>query len=428
MNVYLDSLGCRLNRSEVEELAAQLAKAGHRVCTDPETADAIVVNTCAVTVRAERKTVRRLSALAGRNPRAPLAVMGCYATLAPSACAALPGVQWVVPNSRKRELPGALSGQEASGFAPWTARPPVGVAPGGRTRSSLKVQDGCNSRCTYCLASRLRGPPRSLPVSGAVARARAMVRAGCKEIVLTGLNLGSYGLDLRETHNLRGLVRALLDQTDLVRLRLSSVEPWDVDASFLELWADPRLCSQLHLPLQSGCDATLARMGRPISTSEFEGLARAARAAVPDMAITTDAIAGFPGESEQEFQESLGFVADMGFSGIHVFPFSPRPGTPAARLPSAVPWEVRLDRARRLREVGRASALRYQTRFVGRSMDVLWERQRGGGQWRGLTSNYLRVTTRSPEELHNQILPTMLLDAGRGQVAGVICSAGRSST
>jgi threonylcarbamoyladenosine tRNA methylthiotransferase MtaB len=241
-------------------------------------------------------------------------------------------------------------------------------------------------------------------VNDVVAEMQALVDADCQEAVLTGVV---------------ELVVALLDRTDLPRLRLSSLEPWDLDETFFDLWGNPRLCRQLHLPLQAGCDETLRRMGRRITTAEFAGLVEAARAAIPSMAVTTDIIVGFPGEDEAAFRASYDFVVAMEFARLHVFPYSPRPGTPAARLPDQVRREVRGVRARVMRELGDEQALRFRQRFVGQEMMVLWEQRRRDGLWTGLTDNYLRVIAHG-DDLHNRLTRTRLLAVKNGCLVGEV--------
>jgi threonylcarbamoyladenosine tRNA methylthiotransferase MtaB len=411
--IYLHSLGCRLNESEVEAMARRFASAGHAIVTDPVEADVCVVNTCAVTAEAARKSRHCVRALARANPAARLAVTGCYATLAPERCAALPGAAWVVPNADKEGLVAAvlptLSRPAAAG-----AGPPVRL----RTRAFVKVQDGCDNHCTYCVVRLLRGPARSQPLDDVVRQVRALVEAGCQEAVLTGVNLGSYGRDLGLADGLYTLVAALLARTALPRVRLSSLEPWDLDERMFGLWESARVCRQLHLPLQSGCDETLRRMGRRTTTAAFARLVEAAQAAIPDLAVTTDVIVGFPGEDATAFRASRDFVAGMGFARLHVFPYSPRPGTPACRLPGQVARAVRRDRARAMRELGAAKASRFRRRFVGRDMTVLWEQRAHDGLWTGLTDNYLRVVARAEGNLHNTITATRLLAVENGHLIG----------
>ncbi|MBC7227615.1 MAG: tRNA (N(6)-L-threonylcarbamoyladenosine(37)-C(2))-methylthiotransferase MtaB [Thermoflexales bacterium] len=412
---YLHSLGCRLNQSEVEALARRLAARGHRVVDDPAQADICVVNTCAVTAEAERKTRHLLRALARVNPQARIAVLGCAATLRSEELAAFPNVAWVIPNEEKdRAAERILGSLSAAGGVARGA----GVRP--RTRAFVKIQDGCDNACTYCIVHILRGPVRSCPPEEVVAEIAARVREGYREAVLTGVNIGAYGQDLGLKGGLAALVRAILTRTDLPRLRLSSVEPWDVDESLLALWPDPRLCRQLHLPLQSGCEATLRRMGRRMTAAEYAGLVERIRDAVPEMAITTDIIVGFPGEDEAEFAESLAFVERMAFARLHVFPFSPRPGTPAARMEGQVPEPVVRERAARMRELGERLAARYRRQFLGREMEVLWERRRRDGRWHGLTDNYLQVVTVCPADLHNRITGTRLVGEDNGFLTGEV--------
>ena len=289
-----------------------------------------------------------------------------------------------------------------------------------RTRAFVKIQDGCDNACTYCIVHILRGPVRSRPLEEVVAEIAERVREGYQEAVLTGVNIGAYGRDLGLESGLAGLIAAILDRTDLPRLRLSSVEPWDVDEPLLALWPNPRLCRQLHLPLQSGCEATLRRMGRRITAAGYARLLERIRAAVPEMAVTTDIIVGFPGEDEAEFAESLAFVERMEFARLHVFPFSPRPGTPAARMGGQVPEPVMQERAARMRDLGERLAARYRRRFLGQEMAVLWERRRRDGFWHGLTDNYLQVVTTCPADLHNRITSTRLVGEQNGFLVGEV--------
>ena len=412
MDIYLCSLGCRLNQSEIETMARRFAAAGHIVVGDPAQADVCVVNTCAVTAGAERKSRHRVNALARANPEARIAIVGCYATLAPQRCAALPGVAWVIPNAEKDRTTKIV-----------LPSPPLPLSPSPpllRTRAFVKVQDGCDNHCTYCIIRLLRGPARSRPVAQVVAEVQALVEAGYQEAVLTGVNLGAYGHDLGLSDGLHTLIVTLLAHTDLPRLRLSSLEPWNLDETFFGLWENPRLCRQLHLPLQAGCDETLRRMGRRITTREFARLVESARAAVSGLAVTTDVIVGFPGEDETAFRASHDFVAAIEFARLHVFPYSPRPGTAAIRLPDRAPRQVCRARARAMRELGAEQASRFRRRFVGREIEVLWEQRRRDGLWTGLTDNYLRVITRTENNLHNRLTATRLLTTQNGYLVGEV--------
>lgn len=401
MQVYFEFLGCRLNAAETETLARRFAGAGCRVVTAPEAADIIVLNSCAVTAQAARKSRHRLHTLHHRHPQARLAVVGCWATEDMAGAAAIPGVAWAIPNADKARAVEIITGADAA---------PAAWSPGrwGHTRAFLAVQDGCDHTCTYCITRILRGPARSRPLDDAVQAARELAAQGAQEIVLTGVSLGAYGHDAGLDHGLATLVAAILRETGVPRLRLSSIEPWDVDAALIALWENPRLCRQLHVPLQSGADPVLKRMGRRHTAAQFAALVDAARAISPEIAITTDVIVGFPGETETDFAASLDFAARMAFARLHVFPYSERPGTPAVRLPDPVPQAARTERAARIRALGEQLAANYRLSFVGQPLPVLWERQDNAGCWRGLTDNYLEVTVHSRDNLYNRITAAVL--------------------
>jgi threonylcarbamoyladenosine tRNA methylthiotransferase MtaB len=413
MRVYLEYLGCRLNAAEVDNLARQFASASWVVTGTPADADVIVLNTCAVTAQAVRKSRHRLHTLHRLSPEARLAVVGCWVTEDAAHVATLPGVMWAIPNADKARTVEIITGVDAV---------PVAWSPGrwGHTRAFLAVQDGCDHACTYCITRVLRGPAHSRPLADAVQTARELVTQGAQEIVLTGVSLGAYGHDLGMASGLATLVDALLRETVIPRLRLSSVEPWDVDAALLRQWENPRLCRQLHLPLQSGSDAVLKRMGRRTDSAQFAALVEAARAVSPDLAITTDIIVGFPGETEADFAASMDFVTQVAFARLHVFPYSARPDTPAVRLPAPVPAAVRTGRATRMRMLGEQLAADYRLKFIGQILPVLWEQRDAAGCWRGLTDNYLEVLTQSEIDLYNRIIPTLLVEPTEQGVAGRI--------
>ncbi|MBU4226355.1 MAG: MiaB/RimO family radical SAM methylthiotransferase [Chloroflexi bacterium] len=427
MRIFLDSIGCRLNQAEIESMARQFRAAGHTIVATADEADLAVINTCTVTSQAasdSRGKIRQAARLGAEG----ILVTGCWATLEPQAAAALPGVCRVVPNGRKDSLvadilnlqPSTLRAEpqgEAFDLEPLTRVPLPGLRQ--RTRAFIKVQDGCDNHCTFCITAIARGAGRSRPIPDVLADIRAALAGGTKEIVLTGVHLGSWGQDLSTYPSgtmslgaglglcLRDLVKTILNETDAPRLRLSSLEPWDLDADFFALWQDSRLCRHLHLPLQSGCAGVLRRMARKTTPSSYAALLAAARAAIPDVAITTDVIAGFPGESGEEFAESLEFVRSMNFSGGHVFTYSARPGTVAARMKRQVRHEARRERNAILRAVFEEMALAYRQCFVGQTLPVLWESTSRYGEnglmVEGLTDNYLRVRAYAPEPRWNQV-------------------------
>lgn len=420
MDVYLTHLGCRLNESEIEELAWRFAERGHSVVDDPTQATLCVVNTCTVTGEAGRKSRQMVRRLARLNPAAPIAVTGCHATVAPGEVTDLPNVAWVVSNDSKDRLVDLITPPTVAPPEPNTALRHLSPGTLGRTRAFVKVQDGCDNRCTFCITTIARGVGRSRPRDQVVTEVRELVKAGFQEVVLTGVHLGSFGHDLGEQDGLFRLVEATLDQTPIPRLRLSSLEPWDLTPGFFDLWVDARLCRQLHLPLQSGCDVTLRRMARRIRTGEFSELAASARARIPNLALTTDIIVGFPGETDQEFQASYDFVEAMEFSRLHVFSYSPRPGTPAAAMSGQVPAETTAFRSRAMRRLGARQARAFHKGFVGQTLSVLWESRREDGVWRGHTDNYLSVTTACVHNLANRITKTRLLEATGQSLQGEV--------
>lgn len=425
MKVFLDMVGCRLNQSELEVLARQFTAAGHTLVEDPAEADLAVVNTCTVTAAAaadSRKAIRRIA----RSGSARIIATGCWSELAAEQALQLPGVVSVVPNRKKDSLVlDLLSLDEDFDLEPLER---VAV-PGSRqrTRAFIKAQDGCRHRCAFCITTVARGDSRSEPLAAVIREVQAAVRSGIQEVVLTGVQLGSWGKDLAPRAALHQLVAALLEETAIPRIRLSSIEPWDVDQHLIELLAEERVARHLHLPLQSGSPATLQRMARAMSPARYAGLIEAVRSQVPEAAITTDILTGFPGETEEEFQEGLDFIRQMEFAGGHVFTYSAREGTPAAGFPDQVPHPIRKQRSAEIRDVLRLAAERYRERFIGRELSVLWEqveRVEGKG-WigTGLTDNYLRVEAAVGLDSWNRISPIRVLGLAPGGVEGELVQA-----
>jgi len=423
MRCYLTSLGCKLNRSEIEMLARQFARAGYQPVSQPEQANLCVVNSCTVTHVAARKSRQLIRQLHRTNPRAPIVVTGCYAEMSPETVKGIEGVELVVGNEHKGQLVEAVGGLlGAKGRGPGTGD--RGLANGDRTRALVKIQDGCSNRCAYCIVTLARGQEWSRPMGEVLSEVRDRVATGYKEVVLTGVNIGAYGHD-RGT-DLGQLVRTILEETGIPRLRLSSIEPWEVNDEMLALWQDGRLCRHLHLPLQSGCDETLCRMGRRYTAAQYAKLVERARSAVSSLAVTTDLIAGFSGETEAEFAQSRAFVERMAFARLHVFPYSPHPGTSAARFPDQVASLVKKRRAQCLRAIGEEASRSFRQQFVGQTLLVLWEGTQDGPEVAsGLTDNYLRVYTTSEEELINTITPVRLIHLHADGLWGQIEEVGR---
>lgn len=430
MKIFLDTIGCRLNQAEIEHMARQFRAAGHEIVASAGHAEMAVVNTCAVTTQAASDSRGRIRAIA-RAGVDEIVATGCWTSLLPKEAGALPNVRHVVANDKKGFLvPDVLHlPREEFNREPIERTPIPGLHR--RTRAFIKVQDGCDNTCTFCVTTIARGEGRSRPLADVIADINAALGGDSKEIVLTGVHLGSWGQDISTSLNaplhLRDLVQAILRETDVQRLRLSSLEPWDLDAAFFSLWEDNRLMPHLHLPLQSGSDSTLRRMARKTTPESFRELVNAARAVIPDVAITTDIIAGFPGETEDEFAETLDFVKATGFTGGHVFSYSSRPGTGAARMKGQVKPEIRKKRNRILQEVIEDSGKSYRERFIGQTMSVLWESTTEYGQsgWRmeGWSGNYLRVSASAPSPRWNELDMVELLEMAGEKVKGVIRSA-----
>jgi threonylcarbamoyladenosine tRNA methylthiotransferase MtaB len=294
----------------------------------------------------------------------------------------------------------------------------------GNTRAFVKVQDGCNNRCTFCVTTIARGPGQSRRLADIVAEIQAMSAAGYQEAVLTGVHLGSYGQDFDPQIDLRDLVKAILHYTDIPRLRLSSLEPWDLAPDFFSLWEHSRLLPHLHMPLQSGSDNILRRMARRTSRDAFRQLVAFARDHIPDLNLSTDMILGFPDETEYDFEQSLDYVQEIGFSRLHAFTYSPRPGTVAARMPGQIQNAVKKERTRRMIELGKKLSLAYHQRYNGQTRPVLWESNIEANNnsllWSGYTDNYIRVTAAGPVNMFNSVTPTRLHKAQADGVAGTI--------
>lgn len=452
MKVYLQSLGCKLNESELEAWARDFAARGDEIVTDPRAADQIVLNTCTVTSQAAHKSRNLSRHLARQNANAQIVLTGCYATMSPEQARALPNVSLLVPNADKDQLvrlagehlrstdfqigangcrvPEATSGEltlsQPSPHADASVTGEIGDSL--RTRAFVKIEDGCNMSCTYCIIPLARGRARSRPPYEIISEIQGLVRAGYQEVILTGVQISDYRLEERDAGRgrLRGLcdlVAQVLRETNLPRLRLTSIAPWDLDAELLDMFSDPRLCRHLHLSLQSGSPTVLRRMRRPYSAEQFAKAVALARKKIPDVAITTDVIVGFPGEADVEFQESFEFVERMNFARVHMFPYSPREGTIAAKLPLHVSDIVKNIRAKAMQRVADASQQRFAQQHLGRTFNVLYEEQaHEAGVWSGYTDNYIRVLTPSEENLGNRILSTRLVESMQDTVRGELAA------
>lgn len=440
----LENFGCRATEADAAAMRRALRSVGWTMLEQHASADVVVLNTCTVTSSADTQARDAVRKIHRANPAARILVTGCYAQRAPEDLADLPGVSWVVGNSHQTEIPRLLrelfapDGDTASGvgsvasfsresldsapardFVPLAnldtesmslARGPAKILtgdifaqtsmqvsplegiPADRTRPILKIQDGCNNRCSYCVIPFVRGRSRSLPPDAVLEQTRNLVAAGANEIVLSGINLGSYGRDLEPRVDLADLVRRILNETALEQLRFSSIEPQDITEDFVALVAaSPRIAPHFHVPLQSGSDRILRAMHRWYRAAHYAERIQLIRSALPDAAIGADVIAGFPGETDEDFAATYDFIARLPFTYLHVFSFSARPGTKAADLGFPVAAAVIRDRARALRTLGQQKAAAFRELKQGCTVRAL-TLARGGDTWtEALTANYLKV-------------------------------------
>jgi threonylcarbamoyladenosine tRNA methylthiotransferase MtaB len=411
--VALDTVGCKLNQAETQLLARQFAGAGYRLVSPDDEADVYILNTCTVTHIADRRCRQRLRLAHRHNPEGAVVAIGCYAERAGDELARIEGVDLVLGNSEKSNL---LRRLEDSGCL----RRPTCTYEGSaiadfRTRAFIKVHDGCNSSCAYCIVPLVRGREKSIPVDQVVGEVKQRVSDGYKEVVLTGTKIGLYRHD---GVNLLGLLQRILAETDVERLRLSSLQPKEVSPELIGLWHNGRLCRHFHLSLQSGSDGVLRRMKRGYTIDGYQRALALIRDMVPGVAVTTDIIVGFPGETEAEFNDSYELCRQTGFARIHVFPYSPRNGTQAARMPERVRDGVKRERSHRMLALAQESAQNFRHKFLGKTMPVLWEKQTGG-VWTGLTDNYIRVYAESSKDLTNKLLSVKLTEIEDDGVWGV---------
>ena len=443
------TLGCKVNQADSEAISEQMSEAGYVQRDFSENADVYIVNTCTVTHLGDRSSRQMISQARRRHPDALLVVTGCYAEMNPQAVTALPGVDLVVGNRGKDSLVSAIKEQyesetqsrnhatESSSLTketessrilpilnldsqhigsdqslpidltepePQPDNPSV-IAPVitgtdmtesanarllSRTRVQMKVQDGCDNRCTYCIVPYVRGASRSRSIEAVVEHVRRKVRAGFQEIVLTGIHLGDYHPDDDEKRDLGDLIATLLKETAIARIRVSSLEPEDFRLEWLELWENPRMCRHLHLPMQSGSDHILRRMARRYNSERYATIITTAKRLVPGIAISTDIITGFPGESDEDFEQTYQLATELQFAKAHIFRFSPRQGTAAARMKGQIKEELKKARSERLLTLNDEHARHFRQQFLGQTMQVLIEANKHG-RWEGLTDNYLRV-------------------------------------
>ncbi len=421
------TLGCKVNQFETQAMEQALLERGHTLGDFDQVCDCYIVNTCTVTAVSDKKSRNALRRARKLNPAAVIGVCGCYAQVSPGAVQKL-DVDVVGGTGDRlgfldRMEQAARDRQRSVAVDNALRRRQFEYLRAGglqaRTRAMLKVQDGCVNFCTYCIIPYARGPVRSLPLETAVAEARRLAAEGYRELVVTGIEISSYGADRRDGADLKALIPALCTAAPDLRIRLGSLEPRTVDAAFCTALKDfPNLCPQFHLSLQSGCDTVLRRMRRKYDTARYLESCRLLREAFPGCAITTDLIVGFPGETEEEFRQTLAFLRQCQFSAMHIFPYSRRAGTPAAVMGGQLSNAVKADRAARAEAVAQEMTTAYEAAMAGTTVPVLFEQEKDG-LFTGHAPNYVLVGVRAHgRDLHNQVLPVTVTGVMDGGVFG----------
>ena len=429
MNIAFYTLGCKVNQYETQALEQLVTQRGHSLVPFEETADAYVINTCTVTAVSDKKSRQVIRRARKSAPDAVIAVCGCYPQTHPDDVEKL-GVDLISGTGDRTGFVDLLERE-------WRDRQPITAlddafqrrsfeslpAGGleGRTRAMLKMEDGCVNFCSYCIIPYARGRVRSLPLADCVRQARELEAAGYREIVLTGIEISSWGQDLEGKPELMEAIEAICQGLSPdTRVRLGSLEPRTITPDFCRRAAAlPNLCPHFHLSIQSGCDTVLARMNRKYDSNRYYESVKFLHEVYDRPAITTDLIVGFPGETEEEFQQTLDFIQKCAFSAMHIFPYSKRPGTPAAKLPGQVRNAVKEERAHRAAQIARTMQDTYLYSWVGETVPVLFEEEREG-LWRGHTTRYCEVEVQSVQPLHNQLRQVQITGHAGGALQGVL--------
>jgi len=412
MQIHLKTLGCRLNEAEIESWGEKFQEKGHKLTTNPEAADVLVVNTCAVTQEAVKKSRQLLRRVHKQNPMAKLVVSGCYSTIdKKNIRKEIPGIDLIVDNTDKDSLVD-ISLKKLN----LEIMPNISTEPGessifkrGRNRAFIKIQDGCRHKCTFCIVTVARGAERSREENEIINEINKYHQQGIQEIVLTGVHVGGYGSEIESS--LYKLIKKILKNTKIPRIRLASVEPWDLNKNFFSLFANKRLMPHIHLPLQSGCDTVLKRMARRCKTKNFKSIVEVAKNKVPNLNITTDIIVGYPGETKEEWNMSLDFLKEIGFSHIHIFTYSKRDGTVASSFKNHIDNTIKKERSKQLHNLTKKMRKRILKNEIGKIYSVLWESKDYSGKWYGYTENYLRVEMfNNMTNLENEITKVKIIN------------------
>jgi threonylcarbamoyladenosine tRNA methylthiotransferase MtaB len=424
--IAITTLGCKINQFESAAMAETLGRNGFQVVPFEDEADIYVINTCTVTARTDAESRRLIRRARIRQPEAKIVVTGCYAQVAFDQLREMEGVQLILGNTEKKGI--ALLMKEI-GDEPQVLVSDISLEQqtagvtlesfAEHTRAFLQVQTGCNAFCSYCIVPYARGRSRSVPFEEALGGIRSFAAKGFKEVVLTGIHLGVYGLDLTPRQHLIDLLSAAEKERLAPRLRIGSLEPTEITTPLIRFFATSEIiCRHLHIPLQSGHDQVLERMNRHYTTGQFREVTEELATAIPDICQGCDVIAGFPGETDSEFEASYSFIDALPIAYLHVFPFSPRPGTPAATMPDQVPGAVIRERAAALRRLSERKKLAYHEKFVGRELKVLVQERKEGGMVKGLSRNYIPVMLTGDANLINSEIPVQITGTGKNLVRG----------
>ncbi len=430
MQIAFTTLGCKVNQFDTAMMESLVEGRSHELVPFNERADVYVINTCTVTQKSDYQSRQLIRRAIRQNPRAKIIVTGCYAETHPEEVRQIPGVHLVLGNAQKIRLLEQLEdcGQSISsrilvdGFEKREVlQQPLLNGGRERTRIFLKIQDGCNFRCSFCIIPKARGPSRSLPVAQVIEQIHHLVQSGYQEVVLTGVYLGAYGQDLTPLYSLSKLLMEIAGKTSLPRLRLSSIDPRDFDKELLEaLGSLANLCQHLHIPLQSGDDQVLHRMRRGYTSAFYRQLVLELKERLPDLWLGTDVMVGFPGEGETQFQRTFQLLEALPVTSLHVFPYSTRPGTPASTMRGQISAFLKQKRGERLRKLSQEKEEVFKRRFLGRLMPILIQEE-VGGRLQGISHNYLKVQIpkeKGLENFKNRLVPVQIDRLEDGKLIG----------
>ena len=420
LSVYVETHGCKLNQADSQSIKNSFKKSGYLLSNNPKTSDVYILNTSTVTSEADRKARQALRSIRRANANSFIVVTGCYAERDPQILGNLEEVDLILGNQDKLELVNTVTNRLDKLESDYFATQSHETFPELKTRAMVKIQEGCDQICSYCIVPKVRGRERSIPSNIIVNQILDLEKEGFKEVVLTGTQLISYGFEYGNT-NLQQLVETILLKTNIPRIRVSSLQPQIIDHQFLNLWKNERLCPHFHIPLQSGSNSVLQKMRRLYDTSEYSEKIGLIRSALPEASVTTDIIAGFPGESDLDFEKTYELCDRLRFADMHIFPYSSRNGTSAWYFKPKIEPLIKKHRVDSLIKLSTKNFKAYRENLIGQTRKVLWEKKIRLGQsnyWSGLTDNYARVYTETPENQSNEIRSTVLTSISGDRLFG----------